>query len=474
MKNYPMLTKNARPHQPLLYNCGYCFLFLCFIWSAFASCRKTDKLIPGAAISSVSDSYTSERNKKPNVILILGDDIGYEIATCNGGQSYSTPNIDMMAQRGVRFTQCHGSPLCSPARFTLLTGKYNFRNYTEWGVMKPTEKTLATLFKSVGYSTCVAGKWQLDGGDSSITSLGFEKYSLWNAYKIFTTGGQGFKYKSPTIYQDGNYLPDSITKGKYSEDIFTKYITDFIDSNKSKRFFVYYAPPLCHEPFSPTPDDLEFATWNPKLQISDPRFFPSMVKYMDKKIGEIINKVEELGLLRNTVILFTGDNGTPREIYSVYNDSTLEGGKGSTKELGTHVPFMIFGGGLRAGKINANMIAFPDFMSTFAEITGADISSYDTLDGISFLKQLTGQPYTPRPYIYDYYHPLTDNGNTTLKPWIQDTVYKLYHISDNFYNIITDPNELSPIEKASMTPEQKAVYDNFVAILSKYPNYPTP
>ena len=143
-------------------------VFFCLI--ILASCHKTssDDVLP--------------YQEKPNIILILGDDVGYELFTCNGGQSYSTPAIDNLAQQGMRFTQCHACPNCSPTRIELLTGKYGFRNYITWGYLDPSQKTIANMLRDGGYKTCVAGKWQLDGGDQSIRALGFDKYSVFEPF----------------------------------------------------------------------------------------------------------------------------------------------------------------------------------------------------------------------------------------------------------------------------------------------------
>src|SRR6185295_1797504 len=242
-----------------------------------------------------------------------------EIPTFNGGRSYSTPNLDKLAQDGMRFTQCRSSPLCSPSRFMLLTGKYNFRNYTTWGYMDQRQQTIGNMLKAAGYTTCYAGKWQLDGGDQSIHAFGFDKYSVWLPYKICPEVTYGSRYKSARIYQEGSYLPDSIIKDEYSEDFNFNYLMNFIDSNKTKPFFAYYSMMLCHAAFSPTPDDPEYQAWPINAYKSDPKFFPSMVKYMDKKIGELIDKLNSLGLEDNTIIFFIGDNGTQTEITSLFN-----------------------------------------------------------------------------------------------------------------------------------------------------------
>lgn len=450
---------------------GLISLFACCL----AGCEKARPLLPTEKLTETSDVSIDRRAGKPNVVIIFIDDMGYEIPTCNGGQSYSTPNMDQMALEGMRFTQCHGSPLCSPARFSFLTGKYNFRNYTEWGVMNPNEKTLATLFKSAGYATCATGKWQLNGGDTSIHSLGFDKYCVWNPYEINTYGWQGSPYKDPGIYENDGYWPEHKSAGKYGDDIFTQYVTDFIDSNKFNSFFVYYAPPLVHDPFTPTPDDPEFPSFDPDSKTSDPLFFPSMVKYVDKKIGEIIQKLKSTGLYNNTIVIVTSDNGTPREITSMYQGAPFQGGKGGSKESGTRVPLLItWPDYITPGSINNNLIDFPDFMATCAELTAADVSGYDTLDGISFLRQLTNRRYTPRSYSYTYYRPLTNAGNTTLKTWIQDTAYKYYQIKDQFFHHSIDPEETTIISRAQMTPEEKDIYFRFKRILARYPDYPTP
>ena len=128
--------------------------------------------------------------------MIVSDDIGYEIPTADGGRSYSTPNIDKIAKGGIRFTQVRAAPLCSPSRFMLFTGKYNFRNYGIWGIMDTTQRTIGNMLQDAGYTTCYAGKWQLDGGDNSIRKFGFDKYSVWLPFKVCPEETEGSRYKT--------------------------------------------------------------------------------------------------------------------------------------------------------------------------------------------------------------------------------------------------------------------------------------
>ncbi|CAN5501835.1 sulfatase-like hydrolase/transferase [soil metagenome] len=463
------MNSSLRGHYLLPYLVVSCSMIL-LLFTLF-SCKRVETLRPNAETLNTHNTSLLSGTGKPNVILILADDIGYEVPQVNGGTSYSTPNIDAMAAEGMRFTQCRSSPLCSPSRFTFMTGKYNFRNYFDWGVMNPNEKTLATLFKNSGYKTLAAGKWQFDGGDASIRSLGFDDYSVWNPYEIASSGSQGSNYKNPKVYQNGNYLPEADMLGKYSDDVFTDYVTNFIEANQNDNFFIYYATCLCHAPYSPTPDDPAFATWDPTLRLNDTTYFSSMARYMDKKVGEIINKLKELGLYENTIVMFSGDNGTPHHIFSIVDSSAVEGGKGSTTEGGIHVPLIVSwpNGIAQPGSVNNNLIDFPDILATCADAADANVSSFGTLDGISFYNQLLNQTYTPRPWSYNYYNPHTNSGNNTLREWVQDAVYKLYYTKNGtykFYNVVADPNEENPIKKRSMTTAEKTIYNNFKTILA--------
>jgi len=234
--------------------CTYLCLVMIVVLNACTKINETG-IITGDAQSSLSTAT------KKNIIIILEDDIGYEIPAIDGGKSYPTPNIDKLAQDGMRFTQCRSAALCSPSRFMLLTGKYNFRNYTIWGIMDTSQRTIGNMLKDAGYATCYAGKWQLDGGDASIRKFGFDKYRIWLPFKICPEEAEGSRYKSAKMYQDGGYLPQEFTDNKYSEDMLSDYVLNFMDSNKTKPFFIYYAMILCHKAFSPTPDDPEYASW---------------------------------------------------------------------------------------------------------------------------------------------------------------------------------------------------------------------
>jgi arylsulfatase A len=416
------------------------------------------------------------QDRQPNIILILADDIGYQTLGVNGGKSYSTPNIDNMAHSGMNFTQCQASPLCSPSRCMLLTGKYNFRNYTKWGQLDRSNKTIANMFQDAGYKTACYGKWQLSGGDTSIQAFGFDNYCVWNPIGPSTKSS---RYKNPEIYTIGGYVADSLTHGKYGEDIFTDSVMDFVERNKAEPFFIYYPMVLAHEPFQPTPDNTDFASWNSDVA-SSTSYYPSMINYMDKKVGAIINKVKEAGIEDNTVIIYVGDNGTPARISQYTNDDSLiKGGKGLTTESGTHVPMIIYWPQtIVAGSINNDLIGFTDFLTTLADVANIPLpTNYGPLDGISFAPRLTGNPGTPRDWLFESYddHP----GKSELKRWAQTTTYKLYDTSSSnpgrlFYNLSKDISEKHPIADASLTTSEAIIKQQLLDVINSYVVQGTP
>ncbi len=461
-----LITKAMRT----IFQLSYVFLLAAFV----AGCSKPEL---NNSITSANESLNAAATPdKPNIILILADDLGYEIPHYTGGQSYPTPNLNNLAVRGTQFTRCYSAPLCSPSRVMLLTGKYNFRNYTTWGKLDTTQRTIANLLKKAGYATCVTGKWQFDGGDASIRKFGFQKYLVTNPFFLDEAGEESLSiYKNPQVYENGAYWRASATQGKYAEDLFRNYMFNFIDENKSKHpFFIYWSLNLVHKPFCPTPDDPEFAAWNPlrKKQPGDSIYYPSMVKYMDKLVGQLMTKLKNDKLQSNTLVLFLGDNGSVADIHSLYNGQIVTGDKASSTGAGTHVPMLAFmQGRVLPGAIDSNLISIVDFMSTASDIAQVAIpQTYGTIDGISFAPQLQGDYTTVRPWIFCHY---TGSGKVETNPnflrrWMHNKTYKQYdtlpnaNISKRFFNIKLDPKERSPISPDKMTAKEKQISQQFL------------
>lgn len=407
------------------------------------------------------------QTQKPNIILILADDVGYKSLTCNGGNLYSTPNIDMLAQQGMRFTQCFSSPSCSPSRYMLLTGKYNFRNYTEWGIMPSTEKTVGNMMKDAGYKTGFFGKAQL--GNNYFKEWGFDSYCVHGVF-----GGDGLPYKNPQLFTHDNFLPDSLTKNKYGPDIVSDSVIGFITNNRTKPFFIYYPLELVHAPWCPTPDDAAFKAWHPLHDKSDTSFYPSMMSYMDKKIGELVQAVKDLGIEKNTLIMFAGDNGTSGRVsdYDSGGDD-VEGGKSSTTSAGIHVPLIAYWPGtINFGTLNSNLVDFTDFFPTVAGIANISLpTDYGVFDGVSFAPAITGKNGIPRNWVFNYYDPRPFISIPAR--WAQTNTYKLYdtsaiNSSRLFYKIVIDSLEQHPIPDNLLTDQENLTKQNLLDIINGF------
>ncbi len=224
-----------------------------------------------------ASSHASE-NSRPNIILIMVDDFGYECITANGGQSYQTPNIDKLAATGVRFENCHVQPLCTPTRVQLMTGKYNVRNYLRFGTLVRTETTFGHLFRNAGYTTGICGKWQLGHEVDSPQHFGFEESCLWQQTR------RPPRYANPGL--EYNSVEKDFTNGEYGPTLVNDFALDFITRHREKPFFLYYPMILTHSPFQPTPDSSD---WDPKTrtekELQDVKHFADMTAYTDKMVA---------------------------------------------------------------------------------------------------------------------------------------------------------------------------------------------
>lgn len=381
--------------------------------------------------------------KRPNIVLIMADDQGYECLGAYGGISYRTPVLDKLAATGMRFEHCYSQPLCTPSRVQIMTGRYNFRNYIKFGHFDYSETTFAHVLKNAGYSTCVAGKWQLIGpyGADIPFVAGFDEYCVYHMEGVFPP--KGSRYRNPKVIQNGELL--GILDGKYGPDIFTDYLLDFIDRNRSGPFLAYYPMVITHSPFEPTPDSVEWGQ-----NITNKRFYVDMVEYMDKIIGRIVGKLDSLGLRENTFIIFTGDNGTPKGITSQMSDGrTIDGGKSETTDAGTRVALIAnWPGVIPPNRVSGDLIDFTDILPTLADAASASLPKGITIDGRSFLPQLKGRRGNPRDSVYCWYQ--RDPGRQ-LHRFVRDQRWKLYDQSNAaragmLFDVSADPLEENPIE----------------------------
>lgn len=421
---------------------------------------------------SVSAAATAQP-KRPNVLLIMADDLGFECLGCYGSRSYKTPNLDRMAAEGVRFRYAFAQPLCTPTRLQLMTGKSNFRNWKAFGIMDPKERTFGHLFKDNGYRTVIAGKWQFwsynppdfepewRGKGQKIEDGGFEEYSIWHAQH---TEDKGSRYGDPTYYEDGVLHKQQVDK--YGDDISANFLLRFIEKHKSEPWFAYYPMALTHAPFTPTPDS---ADWNTSKRLkNDIPYFKDQVEYMDGIIGRMLKRLDDLGLSENTLVLFYGDNGTLNTIKTkleVNGKMTeFQGGKGDTTENGMHVPLIVkWKGTVPPGRVLDDLIDSCDFLPTICEATGVSPKSMGAIDGRSFLPQLRGAKGQPREWIYTWYDPRPGHDKerfTHTARYVFDQRWKLYD-DGKLYDWAADPKELKPVENDAVRKRFQAVLDRY-------------
>ena len=322
---------------------------------------------------------------RPNIILIMVDDFGHECVESYGGESYETPQLSRMASEGAQFNHAHSQNICTPSRDQIMTGKYNVRNYTRFANLDHSEYTFGNAFQEAGYATCIAGKWQLGGNAQTIKNLGFDEHCLWRI-----NGANDERYVSPTLLTNGK---SEAFPGLYGPRLQQDFVASFIQRNKSKPFFVYYPMTLPHYPFQPTPDSDD---WDPTRdpRFNDTRYFKDMVSYLDKLVGELIDLLIEEGIEKNTLLIFTSDNGTDHRIRSLQNGLSIAGAKGKMTQDATHVPFLIKWPAVVHKNTQINgLIDFSDIFATLMDVAGIDNSNQlekNQRDGHSFLPLLTG------------------------------------------------------------------------------------
>lgn len=399
---------------------------------------------------------------RPNIVFILADDLGAEALGCYGGVTYTglgpvrTPNLDSMAKNGMQFKYCFSTPVCSPSRAELLTGRYNFhtgfidiagRSGASESLDAQKYPTVAMELKAAGYVTAIAGKWHLGQPLDMKTPLassetdtdyphprdcGFERQCV-------LSGEHLELYGKPT--------PEEYTPARLQN-----WVLRFLESRKdqSEPFFLYYPSPIPHKPLYATP-------LNPDGPARDKLNFPYLVEYLDGQVGEILNKLKELGMSENTLVFFSGDNGTHGEITTqMRNKKAVHGGKAKMWDAGSWVPLLaVWPGVVQPGSVNEGLVDFTDILPTCLELAGAP--SAEGIDGISFAPQLRGLPGTTREWVHSLLRE---------QYFVRDTKWKLRE-NGALYNVggIRYVEKLETPENA--TPESKAARIRLQAVLDE-------
>ena len=400
-------------------------------------------------------------NTVPNVVLIMADDLGYEWLGCYGSDSGKTPALDGLAAVGARFNHCYSTPLCTPSRVEIMTGRYSCRNYAGFGNYPEGVMTFANILRDAGYATCAAGKWQLSVDPNE---AGFDQYCLWRtlydseAEKIvYPKGGDG-RYWIPKLIKNGK--PVAVTTETYGPDLCTDFICDFIEASKDRPFLVYYPMMLTHSPFLPTPLDIGRDASVQEKTRKDTKNFAGMVHYMDQLVGRIRTTLSTCGVADNTLIIFTADNGTGRSITASLQGERYEGGKGRLTDNGTRVPLIAAwpAGGVEKGVAVDELVDFTDILPTLAEAAGVAVPSSVDEDGKSFLPVLRDPMVSRRAWTMSYF--VDHRPAYSLGYWVRDRRWKLYN-DGRLYNMEKDPREQNPETSPEHDPVRRKLENVF-------------
>ena len=398
--------------------------------------------------------------ERPNIIVIMADDFGYECVGADGGTSYRTPNLDRLAATGMRFDHCFAQPLCTPTRVQIMTGQYNVRNYIEFGLLPAGQITFANLLRDAGYATSIVGKWQLANGLEGPRKFGFDDHCLWHFMRRMS------RYANPGLEINGREM--DYTHGEYGPDIVNDHAIEFVSDHRQGPFLLYYPMMLTHSPYQPTPDSPAYDkdAKGEKVDQEVPHFC-EMVEYTDKLIGKLVARLDELGIRERTLILFTGDNGTGRGTTSRMGDMTVVGGKGSMTDQGMRVPLIVNWQGTIAPGVSDALVDMTDILPTVCDAAGIAPSAELTLDGHSLWPRLTGDKgWKPREWTYCWYAP-NQNKRDVPRWFARDHKYKLFG-DGSFYEVDTPHFTETKLDADKLTSQQAAARDRLAAVLARF------
>lgn len=422
--------------------------------------------------------------QKPNIVFILADDLGYGDLGAYGQQKIKTPHIDKMARSGMRFTSFYaGTSVCAPSRSSLITGQHTGHTYVRGNKeiepegqepLADTVQSMATLLQQAGYVTGAFGKWGLGmvGTSGAPDRKGFDRFFGYNCQR------QSHRYYPTHLWNNDQKVVlegnDLAHKAQYAPALIQQQALAFIEENRAKPFFLFIPVVLPHAELQ-GPEDEWFRMYDGKFpetphkgngygpgatiagyaSVEKPHAtYAGMVSRMDAYVGQVIDKLTELGLIDNTIIIFTSDNGAHTEggadVAFFNSNGGLRGTKRDLYEGGIKTPFIVqWNGTVKPGSTSAHIGAFWDVLPTFVDITGAPAPRYT--DGISFLPTLKGQRQQPQhDYLYWEFHEGGGRQAVRMGKWkgVRLQVKKNAQAPIELYDLSKDPAEQHNIAAA--------------------------
>jgi arylsulfatase A-like enzyme len=363
----------------------------------------------------------AQQQRKPNIIWLMADDLGWGDVGCHGQKWIRTPNVDRLAAEGMRFTDGYaGCTVCAPSRSVLMTGLHTghtpVRSNPGGVPLLPEERTVADLLHAAGYRTGLFGKWGL--GDIGTTGVPW-KHGYDEFFGFLHQAHAHFQYPR-FLYSNDKEYPltgnDSPGRQTFANDVMHEKSLDFIRRSKDRPFFLYASPTIPH--FEPHVPEDSLAEYRGKVPNGKPYIegkrerlkrqdelgpaYAGMVTRVDRYLGNIMRLLKELNLDRDTLVFFTSDNGGMFKSFEndfFRNTGPYRGQKGTFYEGGIRVPLIArWPGRIKAGQVSNFMWAFQDFLPTAAEVAG--VSAPAGIDGLSVLPSLLGKSQKPHPYLY--------------------------------------------------------------------------
>lgn len=423
-------------------------------------------LLTSVAHHSAGGSHPP-RPRTPNIVFILADDLGYGDLGCYGQKEIKTPILDFLASRGMRFTQCYaGSTVCAPSRCSLLTGLHTGHARVRGNALVPLrvgENSVARMLQMRGYRTAIIGKWGL--GEPGTTGVPQRQgFDYFYGYLNQAAAHSSF----PQALWRGEVLepiPENAggARGAYSNDRFTEEALRFIQANRERPFFLYLAYTAPHA--NSTARTMEV----PEIErqyVDKPwplveKVLASTITRMDRDVGRILQRLDMLGLGRDTIVFFTSDNGPHREgghdPTFFFSSGGLRGIKRDLYEGGIRVPMIVrWRGKIREGAVCDEPWAFWDFLPTVADLVGADPPK--GLDGVSIVPLLKGRRLKHRPALYWEFHEGGFSQAARLGDW--KAVKRGPERPLELYALNNDPTEACDL--AGSHPEVVSWFDKYL------------
>ncbi|MFB3825578.1 MAG: arylsulfatase [Bryobacteraceae bacterium] len=355
--------------------------------------------------------------RRPNIVFILADDLGYGDLGCYGQEQIPTPNIDRIAAQGTRFTQAYsGSTVCAPSRCCLMTGHHTGHARIRGNArvpLIPSDVTVAKLLKSAGYRTAMYGKWGLGNpGTTGVPNL--QGFDDWFGY-LDQQHAHSYYPQSLWDNQSERMIPGNLgTRKTWSPDLIEERALEFLGRQSSQQpFYLNLTVTLPHannELGSDTGNGMEVPSDEPFTNRPWPqqeKNFAAMVTRLDRTVGKVLEQLKKSGVDENTIIFFSSDNGPHREGGHnpdfFHSRGPLRGIKRDLYEGGIRVPMLVrWPGHVPSGKVSDFSFAFWDFLPTAAELAG--VTAPKGIDGVSVVPALLGKAQQPHPYFYWEFH----------------------------------------------------------------------